>query len=105
MDLVLETSINDIIAQDEVPGAIQFTSRDFVGGEEVLHVLVPLSLKTLTLIAGIIVVRVRARKHIRVFLSGKALNLPDLDVQGVSEDAAVKLVERYLDTHREASRE
>jgi len=100
MDLVLETSMNDIITQDEVPGAIQFTPKDFVGGEDVLHTLVELTLKTLPFIAGIIVERIRSRMHIRVILNGKALNLPDLDVQGMSEGATVKLAERYLNVLR-----
>jgi hypothetical protein len=99
MDIVIETETEGL-PLDQLPDAVPLTTKHFAGGPDLVQTMVTLTLATLPAIAKVIVERIRAKKHVRVIVKGR-----ELDVRGVSEKEASRMVERYLHQILQAERE
>lgn len=101
MDIVIETEPDSGLLA-KLPDAIPLNPKNFIGGPELVHVLVSLTAATLPLIAKVMVEQIRANKHVRLVLKD-AKSGTNFDIRGVSDEKAAEIFERYLnDTLRTA---
>jgi hypothetical protein len=95
MDIVIETEADsNLIAK--LPDATPLAAKQFVGGPDLVHVLLSLTAATLPLIGKAILEEIRSRRHVRLVIKG-GKSSPNLDLRGVSGDQAAEIVNKYLE--------